>query len=147
MGILQEFWSEYLGHYAWYFNLGRDERTKVDIEARVRVPLLIQFVTGRTNKGGYRSPSAGTSGLKTFLLPSFLVHSWLKQCKQRIPPKKFLLKNTFQKFLQKISSKKIPKISKRFLKKDFENIQFPTSHLEVENPFGLVLCNIPTAGR
>ena len=31
------------------------------------------------------------------------------------------------------------KISKQFLKKlKIENIQFPTSHLEAENPFGLV---------
>ena len=34
-------------------------------------------------------------------------------------------------------TEKIQKISKTFLK-DFESIQFPSSHLEAENPFGLV---------
>ena len=36
--------------------------------------------------------------------------------------------------------KKIPRISNINLKnsQNFENIQFPTSHLEAENPFGLV---------
>ena len=42
---------------------------------------------------------------------------------------------------RKNPSKKFPensqKISKTFLK-DFESIQFPSSHLEAENPFGLV---------
>ena len=63
-----------------------------------------------------------------------------------ISPKEFL-----QKILPKISSQKIfpkkylpkifpPPISKNF--KDFENVQFPTSHMEAENPFGLVLTNL-----
>ena len=78
---------------------------------------------------------------------------WTKNSSKKIPPpknpsKNFLLKNPPQKiypkkFLQK--NWKIPKKSENslnnFLKnsQDFENIQFPTSHLEAENPFGLVL--------
>ena len=52
---------------------------------------------------------------------------------QKIPPKKFLQKNPSKKFLKK--SKKFPN---NFSKNSqyFENIQFPTSHLEA---FGLVL--------
>jgi uncharacterized protein YeaO (DUF488 family) len=90
-------------------------------------------------------------------------HIQIPQCKQRIPPKKILQKNFSKKkfsqnippknFLQKIfqnnSKKKFPqkfsknfkhspKNSKQLLKKDFENIQFPISHLEAKNPFGLV---------
>ena len=74
-----------------------------------------------------------------------------KNSSKKNSPKKFLPK----KFLQKKSYKKIPqKKSKKFPKKsrkkpknfqtisqkvpNFENIQFPTSHLEAENPFGLV---------
>ena len=40
--------------------------------------------------------------------------------------------------------RKIPKKIQEFPKnsQDFENIQFPTSHLEAENPFGLVWCKI-----
>ena len=50
-------------------------------------------------------------------------------------PKKIIQKNPTKKFPPK--SKKIPNnISKN--SQDFENIQFSTSHLEAENPFGLV---------
>ena len=47
-------------------------------------------------------------------------------------------KNSQKKILKKKFSKKI--LPKNHLKKlkDFEHIQFPTSHLEAENPFGLV---------
>ena len=75
------------------------------------------------------------------------------------PPKKILLKESSQKnpakkFSQKIHPKKIQEKSTKFPKKilkksqkfqtiaqkvpNFENIQFPTSFLEAENPFGLV---------
>ena len=39
---------------------------------------------------------------------------------------------------------KFPKISKEFPTNsyDFENIQFPTRHLEAENPFGLVFLSM-----
>jgi hypothetical protein len=48
--------------------------------------------------------------------------------------------NEFWKNSQRISQK-FPKKSKKILKNspDFENIQFPTSHLGAKNPFGLVL--------
>ena len=63
---------------------------------------------------------------------------------QNEPPKKFLPINSSKNVPPKKSSKKIPKKSKKFpinFSKnswDFENIQFPTSQLEAENPFGLV---------
>ena len=49
-------------------------------------------------------------------------------------PKTILPKNSSKKNTRKI--KKIQTISKQ---PDFENIQFPTPHLEAKNPFGLVL--------
>ena len=63
-----------------------------------------------------------------------------------IPPKEFLTKKSSQNITSKNSfqkntphknpSKNIPpKNHQKFY--DFENIQFPTSHLEAENPFGL----------
>ena len=52
-----------------------------------------------------------------------------KNSSQKIPPKKFLPKNP-PKIFQAISQKN---------SLDFENIQYPTSHLEAENPFVLVL--------
>ena len=64
--------------------------------------------------------------------------------KTKIPPKQ----SSQKKSSQKISPKKIPqKNSQRIPKKinfsknfsDFESVQFPSSHLEAENPFGLVL--------
>jgi hypothetical protein len=88
-----------------------------------------------------------------------------KEFLPKIPPKQILQKNptkkSCKKILQKKSSKKsykknpTKKSSKKFPKKippknsknfqtvsqkvpSFENIQFPTSHLEAENPFGLV---------
>ena len=52
-----------------------------------------------------------------------------------ISTKYFLPKNSFQKILPK-NSKQLPNnFSISF--SDFENIQFPSSHLEAENPFGL----------
>jgi hypothetical protein len=66
--------------------------------------------------------------------------SILVNSSQRIPPKK-----SSQKILPKISPEKIciknsPKKSKNIPKifQDFESSQFPSSHLEAENPFGLV---------
>ena len=68
-----------------------------------------------------------------------------KNSSQKIPPKKFLSKNSSQKnslkkssqkilpknsshkFLPKVPPKNSQKNSKQLLKKDFENIQFPTS--------------------
>ena len=68
-----------------------------------------------------------------------------KKSSQKIPPKNFPSKNSSKKILQKKfqkKSKKIPKNPKKksntSSKKDFENIQFPSSDLEAENPFGLV---------
>jgi hypothetical protein len=59
-----------------------------------------------------------------------------QRIQHRIPkefPKNSLrVPKEFPKNSQKIP-KKFPKNSQ-----DFENIQFPTSHLEAENPFGLV---------
>ena len=62
---------------------------------------------------------------------------------QKISPKIFLPKLILTKILKKSSSQKCS--PKKFSKKsspknsqDFENIQLPTSHLEAENPFGLV---------
>ena len=49
------------------------------------------------------------------------------------PPKKIVRKNPPKKF-QKKSWKNPNNFSKI---PNFENIQFPTSHLEAENPFGL----------
>ena len=68
-----------------------------------------------------------------------------KEFLQKILPKissqKIFPKNISQKFFQK----KIPTpISKNF--KDFENVQFPTSHMEAENPFGLVLTLVSHLG-
>ena len=78
-----------------------------------------------------------------------------KKSFQKIFPKNFLkkhpsnpLKNSpknFQKIPKKLH-KNLPKNQKKnpinFSKKDFENIQFPTSHLEPENPFRLVIQKI-----
>jgi hypothetical protein len=63
-------------------------------------------------------------------------------------PKTILPKKSSQKKSMKNpknSSKKSRKNPKNFQTisqkvPNFENIQFPTSHLEAENPFGLVLC-------
>ena len=63
-----------------------------------------------------------------------------KKCLPKNPSK--ILQNNFKNSL-KIPPKnppKNPKNLKQFLKKvNFENIQLPISHLEAENPFGLVL--------
>ena len=72
-----------------------------------------------------------------------------KKSSQKNPPKKILpknppKKNPPKKFLQKNPPKNFPMKSKNFpsnfSKKslDFENIQFPTSHLEAENHFRLI---------
>ena len=64
---------------------------------------------------------------KEFLKNSDRIPKEFPMNSQRIP--KDFLKNS-----QRINSqRKIPKNSQ-----DFENIPFPTSHLEAENPFGLV---------
>ena len=57
----------------------------------------------------------------------------------KISPKKFLQNKYSKKIPLKNSpqnSKNFPTISQKFF---FEKIQFPTSHLEAENPFGLVI--------
>jgi len=67
-------------------------------------------------------------------------------CYEVIPPKEFLPKNPPKKIpLKKIQekskkSRKNPKHFQTISQKvpNFENIQFPTSHLEAENPFGLL---------
>ena len=87
--------------------------------------------------------------IEILLPPSlcFETKSWQTsqfQCKQRIPPKKSSQKNPSKKFLPKNLPGNSPKMLKKFPNnfsknsKDFENIQFPTSHLEAENSFGLV---------
>ena len=71
---------------------------------------------------------------------------WTKSSSQENPPKKILQKNppkkSSQKILQKIPPQKIQEKSKNISQKipNFENIPFPTSHMEAENPFGLVFC-------
>ena len=69
-----------------------------------------------------------------------------KKFSQKNPPKKFLSKKFLQKEFKKnpknspkksrINPKNFQTISQKV--PNFENIQFPTSHLEAENPFGLV---------
>ena len=82
---------------------------------------------------------------------------FLKTSSQKNLPKKILQKilpkNPPKEILPKRSSQKNPKPPKKSKKNpknsktipqtvpDFENIQFPTSHLEAENPFGLVSSN------
>ena len=57
-------------------------------------------------------------------------HFFQKEVPPKLNPPNFFSKKSFpKKFLPKIP----PKSSQ-----DFENIQLPTSHLEAENPFGLV---------
>ena len=71
-------------------------------------------------------------------------------CSQKIPPNKFLPKNSSQKIPKRIQ-RKSEKFPKKFSKNcyDFENIQFPTSQLEAEHPFVLFLYlenkNLPMA--
>ena len=67
---------------------------------------------------------------------SFLIS--LSYSSQRIPSKKSSKNISPKKFLKKNPPKKFPK---KFLNK-FENIQFPSSHLEAENPFGLVYLGV-----
>jgi hypothetical protein len=74
----------------------------------------------------------------------FLPSALRQNLDKSIPPKKILpkyssKKSSQKKIFQKNFAKKIPpKNPKNFSKiPNFENIQFPTSHLEAENPFGL----------
>ena len=73
--------------------------------------------------------------LSSFLLTpkAWQKHQFLVNFYLVIPPKEILQK----KILQKNPHKKFQKNPKKF-SKNFENIQLPTSHLEAENPFGLV---------
>ena len=82
---------------------------------------------------------------KGWNFPSICIETkpWQKHSSQKNPFKIFLQKilpkkNLSKKFRQKNPQKKSKKNPKNFSKiPNFENIQFPTSHLEAENPFGL----------
>jgi hypothetical protein len=67
-----------------------------------------------------------------------------KKSSPKHPPKKILPKKSSKNIPQK-KTKKNPKKFQTLSQKvpNFENIQFPTSHLEAENPFGLVLIFFP----
>ena len=75
-------------------------------------------------------------------LPSFLPSFSIEKQSWNLPKKSSQesSKKTLQKILQKKkkeSRKKSKKFPKNFSKSN-ENIQFPTSHMEAEDPFGLV---------
>ena len=97
--------------------------------------------------------------MKFSFLPSFCIEtkSWQKHqslsdsnnltdfnnINKKFLPRKSSQKNSPKKFLQKKSPKKSRKNPKNFPTisqkvPSFQNIKFPTSHLEAEDPFGLV---------
>ena len=66
----------------------------------------------------------------------------LKEFHKEFPKNFQRIPKEFPKNSQKITKKNPKKFPKH--SQDFENIQFPTSHLEAENPFGLVFLSIST---